>query len=135
MTPLTAPLGSYPEHDEFQEGTVLVFVRYLPDWTREEALAQARVLWPEIEAELPGVMAAAEDFFWAQWGRPELTSPEHRLLQVRSVGIEPLAGSVVYTLGLEEAVSLPRGLPDHLEEVEFTVRRLIPGAPFTVTQD
>lgn len=134
MTPLTAPLGSFPEHDEFQEGGTLVWVRFLPDWTREEALAKARQLWPEAQALRQGVLAEAEGFFWAQWGRPELTPPDGPLLQVRGIDIEPLSGSVAYTLGLHEAADLPPGLPDHLEEVEFTVRRLLPRLPFMVTE-
>ena len=124
MTPLTAPLGSFPEHDEFQEGETLVFVRFLPSPAREEALGVARRLWPQVVAAGSGVLREAEAFAWRQWGGLDLIPPDGRLLQVRSIDIEPLSGSVAYTLGLHAGVSLPRELPDHLEEVEFTVRRL-----------
>jgi hypothetical protein len=57
MARLTCLLGSYPDSktDEFQVGSMLVWVKYSPEKSRDLQLAEAEELFAEIEEEIPSI--------------------------------------------------------------------------------
>ena len=100
--PLSSPLGSYADKDEFQVGTTLVWV-FGPPEIREELVAAANVQFSEIWASLPQATAAAVDLSRSElpefWQAHDDAGTSGLLLKVWGVRIHAAPQNLEYDVG------------------------------------
>ncbi|WP_431263181.1 hypothetical protein ACQ859_24645 [Roseateles chitinivorans] len=99
-----ALLGSYADRDEYQVGSILVWVRFHAQETRAACTDFALQQLPEVLAALPDAIAMARAFAREQepefWRQHEEAGTAGELLSVWGLWIDPVRGLTTY--GVQE---------------------------------